>query len=204
MPLSVQATLLNDSLPAKIRVGWMEGFNGNSPIIRYIVELRILGPRELWSDWEVALESDLGQGRGRENAVVVDNLRPSSTYQFRVIAVNRFGPGKPSLPSNSVEMPQQPPAAAPRNVAGSARSSTSIMLQWQPPPPEQWNGEILGYNLRYRLANYPNIPWITRNVSEGRSSNVLIEDLITWREYEIQVRLSLSPIASMEVKRARR
>lgn len=57
----------------------------------------------------------------------------------------------------------------------------------QPPPPEQWNGDILGYALRYRLANYPDIPWIIVNVTEPRSRNFLLEDLITWREYEIQV-----------------
>lgn len=34
-----------------------------------------------------------------------------------MVAVNRHGPGKPSLPSNNITMPQQPPAAAPRNVA---------------------------------------------------------------------------------------
>lgn len=46
-----------------------------------------------------------------------DNLKPSSTVEFRVVAVNRHGAGKPSLSSNNLTMPQQPPAAAPRNVA---------------------------------------------------------------------------------------
>jgi hypothetical protein len=82
-------------------------------------------------------------------------------------------------------MPQQPPAAAPRNVAASARSSTSVMVQWQPPPPDQWNGDILGYVVRYRLADYTGIPWLERNVSDNRARNLALDDLITWREYEV-------------------
>lgn len=45
-------------------------------------------------------------------------------------------------------MPQQPPAAAPRNVAASARSSNSIIVQWQQPQEELWSGDILGYIVR--------------------------------------------------------
>lgn len=31
--------------------------------------------------------------------MLVDNLRPSVTAEFRVIASNRYGSGKPSMPS---------------------------------------------------------------------------------------------------------
>lgn len=69
----------------------------------------------------------------------------------------------------------------------SARSWSSIMVQWQPPPSEQWNGDILGYIVRYRLANYASLPWIEKNISNDHARNVPLEHLITWREYEIQV-----------------
>ena len=36
MPTGVIATLVNDTAPAKIRVSWSEGFDGNSPIIRLV------------------------------------------------------------------------------------------------------------------------------------------------------------------------
>lgn len=80
------------------------------------------------------------------------------------MAVNRHGPGRSknftlfknkfyfrfSLPSQNITMPQQPPASAPVDVAASARSASSVMVQWQPPRSEQWNGDILGYMVRYR------------------------------------------------------
>lgn len=52
---------------------------------------------------------------------------------------------------------------------------------------DQWNGDLLGYVVRYRLADYANIPWHYVNISDTLARNALLEDLITWREYEIQV-----------------
>lgn len=184
MPKAVYAELVNDTIPARVRVTWREGFDGNSPLIKHIVEMRSMGPTGLWSDWEVALDNVPTE---LCCSALIDNLKPSATIEFRVVAVNRHGPGKPSLPSNNITMPQQPPAAAPRNVAASARSWSSIMVQWQPPPPEQWNGDILGYIIRYRLANYASLPWLEKNVSNGHARNAPLEHLITWREYEIQI-----------------
>lgn len=60
------------------------------------------------------------------------------------------------------------------------------MVQWQTPPADQWNGDLFGFIVRYRLADYADIPWIYKNVSDSRTLNILLEDLITWREYEIQ------------------
>jgi protein sidekick len=120
-------------------------------------------------------------------SALVDNIKPSATAEFRVIAYNKYGAGKASRPSLNITMPQQPPAAAPRNVAASARSSSSVMVQWQQPPPEQWNGDILGYHIRYRLAGYSSAKWNELNISNPHARNALIEPLITWREYEIQV-----------------
>ncbi len=103
MPLHVKAELVNDTLPIKIRISWTDGFDGNSPIIKYLAQSRILGIQGLWSDWENAVENI-----GREQrSVLVDNLKPSATYGFRVIAANRFGLGIPSVKSNEITMPQQ-------------------------------------------------------------------------------------------------
>lgn len=145
MPQAVSAELLNTTIPAKIRVKWREGFDGNSPLLKHAIEMRTLGPSGLWSNWEnvvddVPMETCC--------SYLVDNLRPSVTAEFRVVAVNRHGAGRPSLASNNVTLPQQPPAAAPQNVAAAARSSASIMVQWQPPASDQWNGDILGYLVR--------------------------------------------------------
>lgn len=56
-----------------------------------------------WSDWEIVAENIAKE----QNFLTVDNLKPSSSYEFRVIAHNRFGAGLVSVPSNNVVMPQQ-------------------------------------------------------------------------------------------------
>ncbi|MFH4973852.1 hypothetical protein AB6A40_000561 [Gnathostoma spinigerum] len=184
MPTSVVAELINETTRARVRLKWRAGFDGNSPLIKHIVEMRSVGPTNLWSDWEIVLDN-----LPLEICCVafIDNLKPSSVVEFRVTAVNRYGSGKPSVPSNNITMPQQRPAAAPRSVVASARSWSSIMVQWQPPPADQWNGDIQGYLIRYRLANYASVPWLEKNITNGQIRNAPLEHLITWREYEIQV-----------------
>ncbi len=41
-PLDVQAQLQNDTVPARVLVTWRDGFDGNSPIIKYVIEARAL------------------------------------------------------------------------------------------------------------------------------------------------------------------
>lgn len=48
---------------------------------------------------------------------------------------------------------------------GSARSSSEIITQWQPPLEEHRNGQILGYIIRYRLYGYNDSPWTTQNIT---------------------------------------
>lgn len=70
---------------------------------------------------------------------------------------------------------------------GSARSSSEIITQWQPPLEEHRNGHILGYVIRYRLKGYDNSPWTHQNITNEAQRNYLIQDLITWKDYNVQI-----------------
>ena len=61
------------------------------------------------------------------------------------------------------------------------------MIQWTPPSEEAQNGEILGYIVRYRLFGYNDSPWSYRNVTKQLQRTYLITELITWKDYEIQI-----------------
>ena len=70
---------------------------------------------------------------------------------------------------------------------GSARSSSEIITQWQLPLEEHRNGHILGYILRYRLHGYNVSPWTNQNITNEAQKNYLISDLITWKDYDVQI-----------------
>ncbi|CAK9254378.1 unnamed protein product [Sphagnum jensenii] len=124
-----------------------------------------------------------------QNYVLLTNLRPAMTYQFRVSAVNNVGEGQASAPTSPpITLPAQPPNASPIGVVGAPRSSTAIMIQWQPPPTESHNGQLMGYMVRYKLAGYAeHTQWYQHNVTNAAQLSYLLDDLIVWQNYEIQI-----------------
>lgn len=119
--------------------------------------------------------------------VLLTNLKAAASYQFRVSAINSVGEGPPSEPSNIVALPQEAPSGPPLSFVGSARSSSEIILQWQQPLEEHRNGQILGYIIRFRLYGYNESPWTLRNITNEAQKTYLITDLITWKEYIVQI-----------------
>ncbi|RLU19110.1 hypothetical protein DMN91_009468, partial [Ooceraea biroi] len=111
----------------------------------------------------------------------------AAAYQFRVKAENSVGTGPSSAPSNIVVLPQEPPSGPPIGFVGSARSSSEIITQWQPPLEEYRNGQILGYVLMYKLDGYNDSPWTIQNITNEAQRNYLITDLITWKDYMVQI-----------------
>jgi protein sidekick len=79
------------------------------------------------------------------------------------------------------------PSGPPVGFVGSARSSSEIITQWQPPLEEHRNGQILGYIIRYRLYGYNDSPWTVQNITNEAQRNYLIQDLITWKDYVVQI-----------------
>ncbi|CAG7730812.1 unnamed protein product, partial [Allacma fusca] len=172
-----------------VNISWTSGFNGNSPILKYIIQKRNVNlDSNLHVDLTSAGWETLVSNVSADNRIaVIENLKPAASYQFRVSAVNAVGEGEPSQPSNIVTLPQEPPSGPPVGLVGSARSTSQIIIQFQPPLEEHRNGLIMGYVLRYRLHGYGDSPWSNRNITNEAQRNYLIEDLITWKDYEIQL-----------------
>jgi len=101
--------------------------------------------------------------------------------------VNGVGEGEASPPSGVIELPQQPPSGSPRGLVGSPRSNSSILLQWQSPDTDRWNGQILGYTLRYKPSGYPDTTTTTQNIPFQDSVMLELTGLIVFQEYEISV-----------------
>uniref|UniRef100_A0A8C2J1Q0 Sidekick cell adhesion molecule 1a n=1 Tax=Cyprinus carpio TaxID=7962 RepID=A0A8C2J1Q0_CYPCA len=175
-PRNLQASLnANDS--RSVDLSWMRPFDGNSPLLHYVVELS-----ENNSPWRVYLPDVDPTMTG----AMVKGLTPARSYQFRVCAVNQVGKGQYSTETNRLTLREEPPSAPPKNIVASGRTNQSIMVQWQPPPEPQLNGVLRGYVLRYRLAGLPG-EYQQKNITSPEINYCLITELIIWTQYEIQV-----------------
>ncbi|XP_034937975.1 protein sidekick isoform X2 [Chelonus insularis] len=187
-PINVIAERVESISPRTVNVSWVPGFDGNSPIKKFVVERRVVpetGPiADSLSNWVVENNNVSAQLRWS----LLKDLKAAAAYQFRVTAINLVGESPPSEPSNVIILPQEPPSGPPVGFVGSARSDSEIITQWQPPLDEHCNGHILGYILRYRLHGYyKQSPWTMQNITNEAQKNYLISDLITWKDYIVQV-----------------
>ncbi|XP_047493701.1 protein sidekick-like isoform X3 [Penaeus chinensis] len=185
-PTSVKAERA-PRIPKSVRVSWTPTFDGNSPIIKFIIQKREVPVEGVVDDLGLNWVTVLTNVSAATNEAIVSDLRPSTGYQFRVSAVNNVGEGSPSQPSNTVILPQEAPSGPPQGLVGSPRSSTEIMIQWEAPMEEERNGMIHGYMVRYRLWGYKDSQWYYRNITKETQHNYLIGGLIIWKDYEIQV-----------------
>ncbi|KAM9770293.1 protein sidekick-1-like isoform 2-T2 [Menidia menidia] len=175
-PRSLTARL-NDSDSRSVRLSWLRPFDGNSPLLYYVLELS-----ENNSPWKVYL-SEVDPALTQ---VSVGGLTPARTYQFRLCAVNQVGRGQYSAETQRLMLREEAPSAPPKNIVASGRTNQSIMVQWQPPPEPELNGVLRGYVLRYRLAGLPG-DYQEKNISSPETNYCLLKDLIIWTQYQIQV-----------------
>ncbi|KAM7347896.1 sidekick cell adhesion molecule isoform 8-T8 [Cochliomyia hominivorax] len=190
-PSNVKATRLETPEQRAINVSWTPGFDGNSPISKFIIQRREVSELEKFvgpvPDPLLNWITELSNVSAEHRWILLRNLKAATVYQFRVSAVNQVGEGSPSEPSNIVELPQEAPSGPPVGFVGSARSQSEIITQWQPPLEEHRNGQILGYIIRYRLYGYNNVPWMYQNITNEAQRNYLIQELITWKDYIVQI-----------------
>uniref|UniRef100_A0A8D9FE64 Protein sidekick n=1 Tax=Cacopsylla melanoneura TaxID=428564 RepID=A0A8D9FE64_9HEMI len=183
-PTNVRATRVGTR---SVNVTWSLGFDGNSPILKYIVQKREVSELGPLPDPFLNWVTELSNVSADAHFILLSNLKAATSFQFRVSAVNSVGEGTPSDSSNVVALPQEPPSGSPIGFAGSARSSSEIITQWQPPLEEHRNGQILGYVIRYRLYGYNASPWNYHNITNEAQRNYLIQELITWKQYVLQI-----------------
>ncbi|KAL3172893.1 hypothetical protein MRX96_012639 [Rhipicephalus microplus] len=72
----------------------------------------------------------------------VRDLSPYTEYEFYVIAVNDLGRGSPSVPV-TVTTGETEPGSAPRNLQARTLSSSTVVVQWDPPKGTEWPGHGL-------------------------------------------------------------
>ncbi|KAG8446470.1 hypothetical protein GDO86_014070 [Hymenochirus boettgeri] len=169
--------VLSTAESRSINLTWVKPFDGNSPLLKYILEVS-----ENNAPWTILL----GNVDPEQTSFIIRNLIPARSYRFRLCAVNDVGKGQLSKLTERVLLPEEPPTSPPQNVIAIGHTNQSIMIQWQPPPETHQNGVLRGYVIRYCISGLP-VAYLYRNISNPDINNMLLQDLIIWTNYEIEV-----------------
>lgn len=109
-PTNVQAKRLGEPNQRVVQLSWTPGFDGNSDILKYIVQRREVSEIEISGPLPDNLQNwitEISNISANAKAVQIKNLKAATSYQFRVSAVNRVGEGYPSDPTNTISLPHE-------------------------------------------------------------------------------------------------
>uniref|UniRef100_A0A8C5I5E3 protein-tyrosine-phosphatase n=1 Tax=Gouania willdenowi TaxID=441366 RepID=A0A8C5I5E3_GOUWI len=122
----------------------------------------------------------------KSNFSVQKQLKPFTTYTFRLAARSKHGVGAYTS-EISAETPQTQPSGAPQDIKCSSPSSTTILVSWRPPPLELQNGIITQYTIYYAATEGEETT--ARHIFSipPESSKYLLENLEKWTEYRVTV-----------------
>ncbi|KAL8567567.1 hypothetical protein ACOMHN_054381 [Nucella lapillus] len=186
-PPAITSVALNQQENNSVVVTWNKAFDGNSPLIKYIITFREENPNgnNDGVGWEVY--PDVISPASTSHTV--SNLRPSRYYRFRISAVNAVGESNASqaMPSPAIKMPTQPPSKPPRNFFCTQGGQRELRATWDPPEPGTLNGVLRGYIIRFKMASLGNDLLQEVNVSSQTSRSHVIRYLVAFNQYAVQI-----------------
>ncbi|XP_043269645.1 Down syndrome cell adhesion molecule-like protein Dscam2 isoform X2 [Venturia canescens] len=172
-----------DKSGRSVQLSWAAPYDGNSPIKRYVIEYKISK-----GSWETDIDRVLVPG-SLQNVAGVFNLRPATTYHLRIVAENEIGTSDPS-DTVTIITAEEAPSGPPSSVRVDALDQHTLKVTWKPPPREDWNGEILGYYVGYRLSSSEK-PYMFETVEfskeDGKEHHLQITNLKTYTQYSVVV-----------------
>ncbi|XP_063975858.1 cell adhesion molecule Dscam1 isoform X3 [Diachasmimorpha longicaudata] len=172
-----------DKSGRSVQLSWAAPYHGNSPIKRYIIEYKMSK-----GSWENDVDRVLVPS-SQQNVASVFNLRPATTYHLRIIAENEIGTSDPS-DTVTIITAEEAPSGPPNAVRVEALDQHTLKVTWKPPSREDWNGEILGYYVGYRLSSSEK-PYMFETVEfskeDGKEHHLQIMNLKTYTQYSVVV-----------------
>ncbi|XP_011496107.1 PREDICTED: titin-like [Ceratosolen solmsi marchali] len=167
----------NDS----VTLQWNEPeFDGNSPIIEYILEYR---EKEAIT-WTKVLEIITTTEH------TVNKLITGREYVFRIIAVNLIGPSEPSTNSKLIkimdasQLPQNEPGSPRGPLEISGMTATSFTIKWETPE-DDGGSPITEYIIEMKETSMKS--WKKVGTTKGDITHVGVSDLITDTPYDFRI-----------------
>lgn len=171
-----------DKSGRSVQLNWATPYDGNSKLIRYIIEFK--RSRGTW-------ENDIDRVivPGHTNEAQVQKLSPATTYNIRIVAENEIGVSDSSEVVTIITA-EEVPSGKPQNVKVEPISQTSLRIRWKAPLRQDWNGEILGYYVGYKpTSSNSSFVYETVNylVSTAEEHSLEISNLKTYTQYTVVV-----------------
>ncbi|XP_017784824.1 PREDICTED: Down syndrome cell adhesion molecule-like protein Dscam2 isoform X11 [Nicrophorus vespilloides] len=171
-----------DKSGRSVQLSWVAPYDGNARITRYQIEYKQIKMR-----WDEGLERVLVPGDQTEAGVFT--LKPATTYHIRIVAENELGSSEPS-DTVTIITAEEAPGGPPSGIRVEANDQHALKIFWKPPNRSDWNGDILGYYVGYKLASADK-PYVFDTVEfsrvEGSEHHLLITNLKTYTQYSVVV-----------------
>lgn len=125
---------------------------------------------------------------GKQTTVVVSDLEPFTTYDFRVSAETTVGRSRASDPVKATTSGEAP-GGPPLNISAQALGLESVKVTWMPPSKNLHYGPIRGYYVGYRLAAASSDPYAYKTVDAGgqESEETILTSLLPSTRYGVIV-----------------
>ncbi|XP_070395111.1 cell adhesion molecule Dscam1-like isoform X2 [Dermacentor albipictus] len=141
VPGQPQDVKVSETWSRSASVSWSPPYSGNSPVAKYVIQY--------WKDSGTAHRLQEVAVPGSQTSALVGDLHPGSTYHLSILAENSVGVGLASTPVK-LHTGEEEPSAAPTDFHVEARGPSTVRVSWKPPPPDEWNGDLLGYYIGYK------------------------------------------------------
>ncbi|XP_060803952.1 cell adhesion molecule Dscam2 isoform X9 [Amyelois transitella] len=165
-----------------VQLSWAAPYDGNSPIKKFLIEYK-----RAKGNWEKDIDRVLVPGDATEAGVF--SLRPATAYHIRIVAENDLGTSEPSE-TVTIITAEEAPTGPPQDVKVDAIDKHTLRVTWKPPPPQDWNGELQGYYVGYKLASSnKSFVFETVDISKesGKEHHLDILNLKTYTQYAMVV-----------------
>ncbi|XP_077487045.1 cell adhesion molecule Dscam1-like isoform X1 [Amblyomma americanum] len=141
VPGQPQDVKVSETWSRSASVSWSPPYSGNSPVSKYVIQY--------WKDSGTAHRLQEMAVPGSQTSALVGDLHPGSTYHLSILAENSVGVGLASTPVK-LHTGEEEPSAPPTDFHVEARGPSTVRVSWKPPPPDEWNGDLLGYYIGYK------------------------------------------------------
>ncbi|XP_041348277.1 contactin-like [Gigantopelta aegis] len=174
------------------KIVWSDGDDHGANILYYDVEFNT-NFNEKWRILKerILVQDTLDEQHPDKHSTVLENLKPGANYRFRVRSMNRYGMGLPSLPTTEIHIPGDRPYVAPAMVSGGGGRVGLLVIVWMPLPPEDANGNGVGYRVFWRKKplGITESRWKEKALfgQDVNTYTALVGSENYYREYEVRV-----------------